>query len=584
MKLTVAQDEILRGEEGRKTSYRALQLTRVVAICIISAWLTGSYFHSYRVPDAAGMLSDSLTLQYDSLRVAHGQIPYRDFFNFPTPGTFWLQGLALSILGASLSSLQYLFVAVVAASSVGLYALSFRLTRRPLASIFPALFYVCAIIPHDPYPSHHWYSTALIIVTLLLMAWWLSAPHPVKLVAAGCGCGVTFLFVQTDGILLATSIGAYLLMHCASRASTLADFRVRALRDFLPLGFGVMTTIAAVVLYLWKEGALSPAVYDTLIWPREHYRDVKAINDVPLFSRTRWFLGWGVTRRSINTGSGAFRFACNVWLTVWLVALPVLAWFASLALVIRRIRAVFLGFVRTRTRAACQSHSVEADLLHLCSLVTLALFASILLSGNRDIMHVTLTSTLCYPTLMGFAYPRRAEWDRKRNIALRWAAWVRNALIATLTVVSLVWYWGLTRSAQGASVDVALAQDPLVQYIRSHTTPRDRIAVLPYGGQAYFYGRPAAIGYTMLWPGGIYNTMAQVRLVEHEIMRNRPKVVVFEKANFGMWPDWKDYFGKDPQMMTYARLHYHAGDAAAAHVIEAKALTDLGPYRIYLRR
>jgi hypothetical protein len=56
------------------------------------------------------------------IRVASGQVPYRDFFVLTGPGTFWLLGGIFRLTGATLSHARLLLAADLALIAVFIYS------------------------------------------------------------------------------------------------------------------------------------------------------------------------------------------------------------------------------------------------------------------------------------------------------------------------------------------------------------------------------------------------------------------------------------------------------------------------------
>ncbi|GAC1332341.1 MAG: hypothetical protein NVSMB22_24490 [Chloroflexota bacterium] len=539
--------------------------------------LLSCFLHSYALGYGGGLLADSFTMLYDSKRVVRGQVPYRDFFNFTTPGTFWLQALAFRVFGSTFTVAQYVTVVALAGTCAGLFVLSYNLTRRVVLSLFPPLFLTCALVPHEPYPSHHWYAIATVTFTAVIAAWWLYRPVWARLVLLGVMCSVTFLFVQTDGVLVAAAVSVFLVLNGANGLDSGRNFLQRQIRVLFPFSTGLLAPLIGVVTYMALEGGLSSFVYDTLVWPRVHYTDVKSFNDVPFLLRVDWFLYWGTAPNTLHTFIERIRGYGDIWLTVWIIAIPILTWIAALWV---SGRALASRVRKTRNDGRTPASRVQL----LCSLISLAMLVAVFLGGDRDILHVMWGSVLTYPTFLGFVLPagQSGAGDGPGVEDVAGAQW--KTVFYSLMVVSLVWYWSLTSAAHGAGADATFHNDALNRYIRGHTCPRDTVLVLPYGGEAYFYSRPSASRYTLLWPGGIYNTRTQLQQVAQDFMSHPPKLVIFEKSFDGTRPTWSDYFRPNSRMMLFARAHYGAGSTGAAYVVRGRSLYDLGPYNVYSRR
>jgi hypothetical protein len=138
---------------------------------------------------------DSFTMQYDSLRVAHGAVPYRTFFSFPGPGTLWIQALIFALFGAKAVYVVYLNIVVLATLGAALFLLSHALTGRLLVSWWPPLALFFALAPRAAYPYHFWYGALPLVAAILCINRWLRRGNRRWLVFAGACCAATGLFV-----------------------------------------------------------------------------------------------------------------------------------------------------------------------------------------------------------------------------------------------------------------------------------------------------------------------------------------------------------------------------------------------------
>jgi hypothetical protein len=503
---------------------------------------------------------DSLTMQYDSVRVLHGAVPYRDFFNFPTPGTYWVQAILFALFGVSATNAAYLLIACGGILAVATYLLSVTLCGRRAASAAVALFVAFGLLPHWPFPYHHWYACTAGSLVLLAMARWLRVGRSGWLVAAGAGVAVVGLFDQAEGVSLAIAIVWFVIFlsvrrHGGNLAGNLASF----------CG-GALLVLGPVLVYFLAVGGLSQFIYDTLIWPQGHYKSVGSVNNVPPLYDIVLYLFWG----QFNPGtviSGApilqnpVRFYSSLWITMWFVIAPTI----TLAYSFRRIFRQLVRRDRGGTAveiAGVASASLRAtdQLLLLYAVVGVFEALDFAVTGNRDTMHFIFATVLIYPAFLGFLLGPGDDTRKTESTPRDARGWV--LVVATMAIAASVWYLSLVIDWGGTNIDQAFRSEPLIQYIQHHTTTADTIVALPFS-EAYFYGRPAAIRYTLLWPGGAYNTRSQLLEAASEIRRSRPKLVIFWP-----WVTWKSYWSFDPAMMQFARRVYGYGQPGAARRVQ----------------
>jgi hypothetical protein len=146
-----------------------------------------------------------------AVRVLHGQIPYRDFETFYTPGLAYLHAGLFAITGGP-SLLAPRLVALIgrAALVVLLYALARPLVRHPLSAALPGVFVLVGLddAPERWEPHPGWLATVFAVC-----ATWCLSTHasPRWRIASGIAAGAAYLFKQNTGvfILAALIIQAY---------------------------------------------------------------------------------------------------------------------------------------------------------------------------------------------------------------------------------------------------------------------------------------------------------------------------------------------------------------------------------------
>src|SRR6185503_8549870 len=135
-------------------------------------------------------------------RVAHGQVPYRDFHLGYGPALYWLEAAAFAWFGASITTVRTGLALVHAARAVLLARLGAAIAgpawAAGLAFGLIALFLPVApgaCVPGNiPYPA--WFANLLGLVALTLIA-----RQPAPMLAIGLVWGTVFAFKQNTGLL-----------------------------------------------------------------------------------------------------------------------------------------------------------------------------------------------------------------------------------------------------------------------------------------------------------------------------------------------------------------------------------------------
>jgi 4-amino-4-deoxy-L-arabinose transferase-like glycosyltransferase len=125
------------------------------------------------LPRTLGIADESYFL-YEARRIREGQVMYRDFFQFVTPGAWYLMAALYGLFGTNIVTAR-ISMAVLHGLTAVLFYSSGRLVgvRRSL-SLLPPLAYVALCQPAWPYASPHWFSTfmtALLLLATLRLPW-----------------------------------------------------------------------------------------------------------------------------------------------------------------------------------------------------------------------------------------------------------------------------------------------------------------------------------------------------------------------------------------------------------------------------
>jgi hypothetical protein len=139
---------------------------------------------------------------YEAKRVYQGQAIYRDFFDFLTPGAFYLYALAYAVGGVSISSARATTALLHAISVVCTYFLTLHVASMGEA-ILAGLLVVVVCVPVWNMASHHWIATAfgLATVAVLLAPRWRGSERA-RPAAAGALAGLVVCTHQARGVWL----------------------------------------------------------------------------------------------------------------------------------------------------------------------------------------------------------------------------------------------------------------------------------------------------------------------------------------------------------------------------------------------
>lgn len=178
-------------------------------------------------------------------RILHGEVMYKDFFQFTPPGTelvylslfrllgpcIWIPNVMLFVLGLALS---WLSVAIS------------RKVMSGWAVFLPGLlFLTCAFFSFLD-ATHHWYSVLAVMTAVAVV---IERRTPPRLAAVGVLCGFASFFTQARGLLGLVGFAIFLVWeHRRKNTKGLLKDEVCLVSPFLT------TVVATNAYFVWKAG------------------------------------------------------------------------------------------------------------------------------------------------------------------------------------------------------------------------------------------------------------------------------------------------------------------------------------------
>jgi hypothetical protein len=223
----------------------------VAALAGTAAYLYRFLFVPPFTPYLLSGIGDSLLYLAPALRMFHGEILYRDFFEFITPGTALVNLGMFDIFGVRLWVPNLLALALgVGMVWVGM-AIAGKLLPGRLAFL-PAFAFLVGSTDWLCDPVHHWYSMLAGLCSIFVL---LEQRSPWRIAFAGVLCGVSASFTQTRGFALYVGLALYLCWEAWTLRQGWKKFLNRQ-------GIFFASALAVFLLingyFIWKAG---PARY-----------------------------------------------------------------------------------------------------------------------------------------------------------------------------------------------------------------------------------------------------------------------------------------------------------------------------------
>src|SRR5579864_9521756 len=131
-------------------------------------------------------------------RILHGEVIYRDFFSFLTPGSYYWMALLFKTFGNSMIVARTTLAVYGGIFSTFTYLMARRVCVRWIA-LLTAYFVTIACLPWRFMALHNWDSTLWSCVAVYCAVRLLETPHASWAFGLGTFTSLTFLFEQSKG-------------------------------------------------------------------------------------------------------------------------------------------------------------------------------------------------------------------------------------------------------------------------------------------------------------------------------------------------------------------------------------------------
>lgn len=506
--------------------------------------LTAGYllvFRRYTTVDA----DEGIILQ-GAQRILQGEVLYRDFFSFYTPGSYYLLAILFKIFGSSFMTARTPLILFGGLFSGVTYLLARRVCRRSSALLTASLVSLTCL-PYRFMALHNWDSTLFACLAVYCSVRLIESRTLTWAFAAGTFTSLTFIFEQSKGggLAVGLTIGFLALSFLGQRRPVLTKVLLFA------LAAGTAWPMFATLAWFHANDSLQPMI-SAWLWPLQHY---SVANRVP-YGYQNW------TDEGLHSLFGGA--APDVLISVLTVSPLFLVPFLPLV----AIAQFMYWIIRTRRRTVPEEKGAYYVL------ITSAL-AGLLLSvviGRADILHFMYLLPLFCLVLAwiidGRDIPGRL-FNRIKPAVNTYIVLAFLFMSATFLVRSL----SGTATVQTARGEIRVpGEDTVIAYVRSHVAPGETLLVHPYLPLYYYLtGTFSPNGYEYLQPG--LNTPEQFREALTSLSSRQVRVVLLESSFSQKIPNsW-------PNTPLSAILHDPVSDYVLKHYQTCKVLHSPHPWR-----
>lgn len=227
------------------------------------------YLRSFLLPHTPFVLwGDQLGFATKASRLLLGELPYRDFFEFVTPGTELVYGALFHCFGLSLS-VPNLLMATLAALAAWWMTWCAQRLMRGVFIVLPTFSLIGFVLYGSMDATHHWFSTVAVMGAVAAL---FDGTSPRRIAVAGAMCGLAASFTQTKGAAVLLALVIYLVWRPLREHTGAKQCR----QQCLLLSGTALLVFAAINVPLLLAAGLSPWVQDVIVFPARYFSSVSS--------------------------------------------------------------------------------------------------------------------------------------------------------------------------------------------------------------------------------------------------------------------------------------------------------------------
>lgn len=441
-------------------------------------------------------------------RILQGQLPYRDFFSFYTPGSYLWNAWLMKVFGDSILVPRTVVLLYGALFSGLTFVLARRMASRTGAVVASLLLLVCCL-PGRFLVTHNWDSTVAALLALYCALEFLRSPGLGRAAGIGFFTSLSVLFNQARGagLVLGLVLGFLVLR------SRLPKDWLKA-RYFLVMGTALALPLLATAGFFAAQGALG-AMIQGLLWAPRHYTDA---NRLPYGFIAMLMSDWA---ELFDSGPLAERALYYFILSpiVILCALP--------------IYLVLIAFsCAWKRRPGLDPAQVSAVILS--GSVVLGALLSVL-ATRADFTHVVFISPLFFFLLPWVVERWIGSFPELRKAAPLLVVYV----LCAFTAYGFTLLWQVREDMVPVETRRGLLRGlqkiETLEFIQSHFPAGSTLLVHPYFPRYSFLTRTfSPLPYDFLYPG--MHTREQYEEGVAKLEALRPNAILYERDFVGMIP------------------------------------------------
>jgi 4-amino-4-deoxy-L-arabinose transferase-like glycosyltransferase len=387
-------------------------------------------------------------------RILRGELPYRDFFMFCTPGSVYLVASLFKVFGDSLNVARTSIAMAGAGCTVVTYLLARRVCCRKIALLAAGLT-MTSSVAYRFLVLHNWYATLFASLTIYAAVRLWESQKLGWAFSTGSFAALTTLIEQSKGagLCLGLLVG-YLVLRFVGRSNVVRSSRLTT------LAAGLLWPWILTLAYFGFNHSISTMLRDWL-WPLHHYTQSNHVSygyqDWPEDARIAIFYtgsGWSRVVKSIAVSPG---------FVVPLLPLVALSWLP--------LEMFWLSKKK--------SHTSTSEFYVLVSSALSGLLLSVLMV-RADITHFIYLAPLWNVVLAWILGARETRSSVLLTLRPYLVAYVCIAFGLMSFALLLNVNSGKYRIETRRGVVMTKSKDTVLQYVQAHVAPGDKLLVYPY--------------------------------------------------------------------------------------------------------
>jgi hypothetical protein len=248
------------------------------------------YLRSFLFPNVPFLLwGDALGYATKGARILRGELPYRDFFDFVTPGTELVYAILFHWIGVALWLPNLLMCIMATMTTLWVTWCARRLVHGDFV-LLPGLLVTGFVLAGSFDATHHWFSTLFVMAAVAVLFDGVSSR---RVVTAGALCGMAASFTQSKGAAVVLALLAYLWWKSRQEPAQ----RVLSRRRGLQLCVAAIVTFAIVNFPFVAAAGLHRWTADLIGFPLRYFGSVSANN-------------WHVMALQFTENQGLLKWVC----------------------------------------------------------------------------------------------------------------------------------------------------------------------------------------------------------------------------------------------------------------------------------